>query len=607
MLVEKADSPRACRWRDSVAAAGSPHNRSHDHARIISLVPALTEMLFAVGAGPQVVAVSSYDEFPPDVKSLPRVGALLDPDVERILSLRPDLVVIYGSQTDLQAQLGRTGIRVYNYRHAGLAGVLNTIRDLGAAVGHATEGERLARDIRSTLDRLRVRVQGRPKPRVLLVFERDPASLRGVFVSGGVVFLRPFSGPRVRKFLPRNAIVRRRSKRSHAGAGCHPRVRATGLLAATMWRRRACVGDPASIPAVRNGRIQSSMAILCRARPRVPRRGSVRARLHPDAFNKILRLKQRQVSLGRSHADQQYPGTVIPAPTVTSGLTAWVHRQAGVLEAQARAAGLSLIVVPIPHPCSNEVYEAQMRTAVTAAIEAGFTHVAFGDLFLEDVRRYREDRLAGSGLTLLFPVWGIPTRRLAEQMIATRLRARLACVDTRVLAPPSPPRDFNRTLLEISVRHRSLRRERRVSTPACMPGPCQAPLVPRAWRNRPPVGRSSGAPSDWCHRGQNPVTLEPGARPRRHVDSRLRDEQLTPPAIVCLTEETTETLYPPRERPGRGVSGYTVRPPEARKNPRVSAFIHARYERIDELDPDLILGFSDLRQHRGRADQKATR
>ena len=69
--------------------------------------PAVTEMLFAIGAGPQVVAVSSYDEFPPEVKSLPRVGALLDPDVERILALRPDLVISYGSQTDLQAQLER--------------------------------------------------------------------------------------------------------------------------------------------------------------------------------------------------------------------------------------------------------------------------------------------------------------------------------------------------------------------------------------------------------------------------------------------------------------------------------------------------------------------
>ena len=75
--------------------------------RIISLIPAVTEMLFAVGAGPQVVAVSSFDEYPPEVKNLQRVGALLDPDLERILSLRPDLVVVYGSQEDLTAAARR--------------------------------------------------------------------------------------------------------------------------------------------------------------------------------------------------------------------------------------------------------------------------------------------------------------------------------------------------------------------------------------------------------------------------------------------------------------------------------------------------------------------
>src|SRR6185312_14915703 len=102
------------------AAPARTQQRAPSAARIVSLVPALTEMLFAIGAGPQVVAVSSYDEFPPQVKSLPRVGALLDPDMERILALRPDLVLSYGSQTDVQAQLARANIRVFSYRHAGL-------------------------------------------------------------------------------------------------------------------------------------------------------------------------------------------------------------------------------------------------------------------------------------------------------------------------------------------------------------------------------------------------------------------------------------------------------------------------------------------------------
>ena len=109
--------------------------RATPATRIVSLVPALTEMLLAIGAGPQVVAVSSYDDFPLEVKSLPRVGALLDPDMEKILALRPDLVVSYGSQTDMQAQLARAKIGVFSYRHAGLNGVFTTLKDLGAAVG----------------------------------------------------------------------------------------------------------------------------------------------------------------------------------------------------------------------------------------------------------------------------------------------------------------------------------------------------------------------------------------------------------------------------------------------------------------------------------------
>jgi uncharacterized protein (TIGR00290 family) len=118
-----------------------------------------------------------------------------------------------------------------------------------------------------------------------------------------------------------------------------------------------------------------------------------------------------------------------------------------VLQAQAAAAGLPLRTVLIPHPCPNEIYEQQMRVAVEAAVADGFTHVAFGDLFLEDVRRYREERLAGTGLQPLFPVWGIPTHALAEQMIDGGLRARVSCVDTRRLDPGFAGREFDRELL----------------------------------------------------------------------------------------------------------------------------------------------------------------
>jgi uncharacterized protein (TIGR00290 family) len=121
--------------------------------------------------------------------------------------------------------------------------------------------------------------------------------------------------------------------------------------------------------------------------------------------------------------------------------------RAEVLRAQAEAAGLPLITIPLPSPCSNELYEQRMRDAVERAVADGFTHVAFGDLFLEDVRRYREERLAGTGLTPIFPLWRHPTADLAREMLSGGLRAHLTCVDRRVLAPAFAGRSFDESLL----------------------------------------------------------------------------------------------------------------------------------------------------------------
>lgn len=118
-----------------------------------------------------------------------------------------------------------------------------------------------------------------------------------------------------------------------------------------------------------------------------------------------------------------------------------------VVDAQAEAVGLPLRVVTIPEPCSNAVYQARMREACDTAIADGFTHVAFGDLFLEDVRRYREDQLAGTGLAPLFPLWGVPTDTLAATMIESGMQATLTCVDTRVIGASFAGRAFDRALL----------------------------------------------------------------------------------------------------------------------------------------------------------------
>ena len=158
--------------------------------RIVSLVPALTEMLFAIGAGPQVVGVSSYDEYPPSVKSLPRVGALIDPDTERILSLQPDLVITYGSQVDLQTQMRRASIPTFDYRHGGLDHILVTIRQLGQRTGHNPEANAVVEGIEARINAVKARVAGKPRPHTLLVFGREPKALRNIFVSGGSGFLR---------------------------------------------------------------------------------------------------------------------------------------------------------------------------------------------------------------------------------------------------------------------------------------------------------------------------------------------------------------------------------------------------------------------------------
>ncbi|MGH9329377.1 MAG: ABC transporter substrate-binding protein [Vicinamibacterales bacterium] len=171
-----------------LASGLAPRSAPQPH-RVISLIPAVTEMVYAIGAGPQLVAVGSFDKYPPEVNALPRVGGLLDPDVERILSLKPDLMIVYGTQTDLRRQLERAGIEQFSYTHGGLADVMTTIRALGARLGRAEQAERVAADLDARLAAIRKRVAVRARPRTLLVFGREAMSLRGMFASGGIGFL----------------------------------------------------------------------------------------------------------------------------------------------------------------------------------------------------------------------------------------------------------------------------------------------------------------------------------------------------------------------------------------------------------------------------------
>jgi uncharacterized protein (TIGR00290 family) len=140
-------------------------------------------------------------------------------------------------------------------------------------------------------------------------------------------------------------------------------------------------------------------------------------------------------------------GALLTTVNESAGRVAMHAVRVELLEAQADALGLPLWKVFIPSPCSNEIYEGAMAAAVARAVSESFTQVAFGDLFLEDVRRYREEKLAGSGLTPIFPLFGADTAALAREMIAAGLRARLTCVDPKQLDRSFVGREFDLALL----------------------------------------------------------------------------------------------------------------------------------------------------------------
>lgn len=156
-------------------------------------------------------------------------------------------------------------------------------------------------------------------------------------------------------------------------------------------------------------------------------------------------------SLGLLRADPEIELVGLVTTINESAQRVAMHAVRGaLLEAQARAAGLPLWRVPIPSPCSNEEYQTRMKTLIERAKAAGVTHMAFGDLYLEDIRQYRVDMLAGTGIEPLFPAWcgREGTRALAERLLAAGVRAHLTCVDPRVLPARFAGRVWDAALLD---------------------------------------------------------------------------------------------------------------------------------------------------------------
>jgi uncharacterized protein (TIGR00290 family) len=119
-----------------------------------------------------------------------------------------------------------------------------------------------------------------------------------------------------------------------------------------------------------------------------------------------------------------------------------------LLKLQAEAVGLPLGTLNIPYPCSNLQYESVMKAFVDASVEKGIDCMAFGDLFLQDIRIYREEKLKDTGITPIFPLWQIPTDRLARQMISEGMRAYLTCIDPKKLPPCFAGREFGPSFLD---------------------------------------------------------------------------------------------------------------------------------------------------------------
>ena len=158
-------------------------------SRIVSLIPATTEMLFAMGAGDRLVGVGTYDRFPAEVARLPRVGGLIDPDTERILALRPDLVIVYNTQVELKQRLDRARLPYFSYEHRALPDIMTTVRVLGERVGAGERAHAVADEMDHALAAVSASVAGQTRPRALLVFGRQPGTLRSVNASGGYGFL----------------------------------------------------------------------------------------------------------------------------------------------------------------------------------------------------------------------------------------------------------------------------------------------------------------------------------------------------------------------------------------------------------------------------------
>ncbi|HEY3243120.1 MAG TPA: cobalamin-binding protein [Phycisphaerae bacterium] len=170
-------------------AAGTAAPQTSRAARIVSISPDATEILYAIGAGDRLAGVCTFCNYPDTVRDLPRVGGYIDPNLERLLSLRPDLVIVRGTIESVEMLCRANGIEIYKDPTESLADMERTITDLGRLTGHAAAADGLIASIRRELDAVRQRVAHRPRPRVLITISRTPDRLEGIYTAAKGSFL----------------------------------------------------------------------------------------------------------------------------------------------------------------------------------------------------------------------------------------------------------------------------------------------------------------------------------------------------------------------------------------------------------------------------------
>lgn len=160
-----------------------------DTTRIVSLVPSVTEFLYAVGAADQVAGTTDFCNYPAEARTKPRVGGLLNPNVEKIISLKPTAVIMMASQGDLVSKLSSLGLHVVQVKTDSLEDVFSTLRTIGQVTGCDVEARHLADSMRKKLDDMRARNVGKPRVRALLIVGRQPASLQNIYAAGSKTYL----------------------------------------------------------------------------------------------------------------------------------------------------------------------------------------------------------------------------------------------------------------------------------------------------------------------------------------------------------------------------------------------------------------------------------